>query len=87
MNGIKQNKKKKNSNIRAEHILVDSDGDIKLCGHNDVTWMISEGVRKSVVYDFKGEPEWMAPEILAQVIFHSHSIKKIQIIIIIHSNL
>ena len=55
------------SHIRAEHILIDSDGDVKLCGHGDITWMVSEGVKRTTVCDFKGLPEWMAPEIVGQV--------------------
>jgi len=58
-----------NSNIRSEHILVDTDGEVKLCGHGNSSWLIRDGVRHSAAFDFKGDPEWMAPEILAQVIF------------------
>ena len=50
--------------------MVDTDGDIKLSGHYDTTWLYAEGKRRQLVFDFKGEPEWMAPEITAQDIGH-----------------
>ena len=54
------------SNIRADSILLDNNGDVRLSGLHQLINQIQGAVRRNSVYQFAGYPEWMAPEVLSQ---------------------
>lgn len=54
------------SNIRCEHLLLDTNGSLKLTGLGQMLQRQSMGKMQRSVYKFCGEPEWMAPEVLSQ---------------------
>ncbi len=42
-------------------------GDVRVTGLHQLVDCVMAGVRRKRVYKFVGDPEWMAPEVLAQV--------------------
>lgn len=54
------------SNIRADSIYLDSNGDVKLAGMHQLINAASDGKLQRSVFKFVGDPEWMAPEVLSQ---------------------
>ena len=56
------------SNIRADNVLIDTSGEVRICGLHQMIYQLSEGTLKKSVFKFAGDPEWMAPEVISQVI-------------------
>jgi hypothetical protein len=55
------------SNIRSDNLFLDVTGDVRVTGLHQLVDCVMAGVRRKRVYKFVGDPEWMAPEVLAQV--------------------
>ena len=56
----------KYSNIRADHVLLDTNGEVRLSGLHQLTCLIDRGKKYNTVFKFCGDPEWTAPEVLSQ---------------------
>ena len=54
------------NNIRADNIFLDSGGEVRLGGLYQMIPMMQRGMWKKSVFEFVGDPEWMAPEVLSQ---------------------
>lgn len=56
------------NNLRADNILLNKKGEVKITGFHQTISRIYAGARQKSVFKFLGYPEWMAPEVLSQVI-------------------
>jgi serine/threonine protein kinase len=55
------------NNIKADNILIDSSGDVKLTGLRQLVSMEKDGIVKKSVFSLVGDSiEWTAPEVMAQ---------------------
>jgi serine/threonine-protein kinase OSR1/STK39 len=56
------------NNIRADNIYLDGNGEVKLGGLHQLVQTMSNGKLKRSIFNFYGDPEWLAPEVLSQVL-------------------
>lgn len=59
------------NDIRADNILLDTNGDVKVTGLHQMSQLNSAGIPRKELYGFFGDPEWMAPETILQGKLHS----------------
>ncbi|KAI9146326.1 kinase-like domain-containing protein [Paraphysoderma sedebokerense] len=58
------------NDLRADNVLVDANGDVRLTGFHQLLYQCGEGGYKRQFYEFNGLPEWMAPECMEQNSFY-----------------